>query len=141
MVVPPTLPKSRWGYADTVSFFLVMATITKLRLGHADFVGDRPNEPGKLASYGSRDGCDRFASSAELAILKAEALLRLPGDRPDRRGKLLLTQELFPADPCRKTIAPGRLDQHTPGRAVPRLGNAPCRRRFPLEFSDGTSPR
>lgn len=76
MVVPPTLPKSRWGYADTVSFFLAMATITKLRLGHADFVGNRPNETGKLASNGSRDGRDRFPKMMPPMAVGGPTLLR-----------------------------------------------------------------
>lgn len=31
---------------------------------------------------------------------------------------------LVPADPCRETVTPSRLDQHPPGRAVPRFGDA-----------------
>ena len=63
----------------------------RLRPGHADLVRDRPDKAGELTGDGCGDGRDRFAGPAELAILKAEPLLRLPGDRPDRCGELLLT--------------------------------------------------
>jgi hypothetical protein len=51
-----------------------MATITLLRLGHADFVRDRTDKAGELAGDRRGDGRDGFARPAELAILKAEGL-------------------------------------------------------------------
>src|SRR5262249_25081248 len=63
------------------------------------------------------------ARADELAMSSTEALLSLPSDVTDRSGQMRLLQELLLADAGGEAIAPGRLDQHAPGRRVARLGD------------------
>src|SRR5271157_2613156 len=48
-----------------------------------------------------------------------QPFLGLPRGVADRLCQTLLAQQLLPADARREPITPGRLDQHSPGRAIP----------------------
>jgi len=81
---PQLCPNPDKGYAGVISFPAYGDGLC-YSLGHPDFVRNRPDKAGELAGDCRGDGRDRFASPAKLAILKAEPLLRLPSDCPDRR--------------------------------------------------------
>src|SRR5215469_17678903 len=72
--------------------------------------GDGPNKACQLAGDRGSDDIGRLAGAGKLAIARAQSELCLPGDLADRLGLLLPEQQLA-AEPGRKTVAPGRLDQ------------------------------
>src|ERR1700752_5060822 len=82
-----------------------------------------PDEAHQLARDRGRDHRRQLSGAGERAVAPAQPLLRLPCDVTDRFGPTLLAQQLFAADPCRKAIAPCRLDQHPSRRAVTGLGD------------------
>ena len=62
--------------------------------------------------------------AGKLAIARTQPQLRLPGDLADRLGLALLPQQQFTADPSRKAVSPGRLDQQPAGGTIAGLGEA-----------------
>src|ERR1035441_2244813 len=86
-------------------------------------LGDRPNEPGKFAR--NRDGDHRLQlpRMRELAISTTQSFLGFPRYVAYRLAQLLLTQKEIATDPRRKPVAPRRLNQHAPCRAIARLGD------------------
>ena len=81
--------------------------------------GDRPDEPRQLAGDCGRNDGRGFSRPGELAIAPTQSFLRLPCGVADRLGQTLLAQQLLSADARREPITPGRLDQHSPRRAIP----------------------
>src|SRR5271155_1611568 len=86
--------------------------------------GDRPNEARKLARNRGGDHGLQFSRMGELAISTAESLLGLPGYVSDWLAQLFLAQKEIATDTCWKPVAPCRLDQHAPRRAIARLGDS-----------------
>ena len=86
--------------------------------------GDGPNKAGQLAGDRDSDDIGRLAGSGELAVAGTEPKLPLPGDLTDRPKLRLLPQLQLAADPRRKTVTLGRLDQQPAGRAIAGLGEA-----------------
>src|ERR1700756_5588014 len=117
---PPALPGSSVSNGspapplDAITRFLWSVR----RRRHAP--GDGPDEAGPRGSNDIR----RFAAARKLAIARAQPQLRLPGILADRLGLLLLPQQQLAADPGRKAVGPGRLDQQPAGGTVARLGEA-----------------
>src|ERR1700722_12246236 len=85
---------------------------------------DRPNEARKLARNRGGDDGLQFPRMGELAISTAESLLGLPGYVSDCLAQLFLAQKEIATDTCWKPVAPCRLDQHAPRRAIARLGDS-----------------
>ena len=73
--------------------------------------GDRPDEARQLTRDRGSDYRRLLSCPGELAIPSAQPLLSFPCDVADRLELPLLPQ-LFSADPCRNSIAPGGFDQH-----------------------------
>src|ERR1700728_1245936 len=86
--------------------------------------GDRPHEARKLARNRGGDHGLQFPRMGEFAISTAESLLGLPGYVSDWLSQLFLAQTEIASDTCWKPVAPCRLDQHAPRRAIARLGDS-----------------
>jgi len=102
---------------------------------------DRPGEGGHLSGDGHDDLIDVLASRGQLPIPFAESHLRLPADGLDLGRQLLQSELEVPAHLRRIPIGPRAFDQRAPSVAVAGLGDAPCRRRAPDEYSEGVRPR
>src|SRR5215472_14801748 len=123
-IAPPALPG---GSVSGGSLAPPLDAITRFvrsarRRRHA--ASDGPHEAGQLAGDRGGDDIGGLAAARELAIARAQSELCLPGDLADRLGLRLLPEQQLAADPGRKTVAPGRLDQQPAGRAVAGLGEA-----------------
>jgi len=86
-------------------------------------LGDRPNEPGKLARNRGGDHRLQLPRMRELAISTTQSFLGFPRYVADRLAQRFLTQQEIATDPRRKPVAPRRLNQHAPCRAIARLGD------------------
>src|SRR4029077_19420205 len=86
--------------------------------------GDRPDETRQLTRDCGSDHRRQLSRPGELAIPSAQPFLSLPCDVADGLGQALLAQQLLAADPCGKSVAPGRFDQHASRCSVAGLGNA-----------------
>src|SRR6516225_5417113 len=122
---PPALPGS--SMSDP-SLAPPLDAITRLarsvrRRRHAP--RDGPHKAGQLAGDRGGDDIGGLAGARELAIAGTEPQLSLPGDLADRLGLCLLPEQQFAADPRRKAVTPGRLDQQPAGRAGSRWFRPP----------------
>src|SRR5215211_1686323 len=89
-----------------------------------DLARDRPGEGGHLAGDRGGDHVDVLAGSYEPPEAGAEPELRLPGNCPHLFRRLIEASLDRACDPRREAVAPGTLDQHPAGAAIPGLGDA-----------------
>ena len=87
-------------------------------------VGDCPDEANQFPRDRGGDHGRQFPGPGQLAIPPTYPFLGLPCRIADRLRQALLPQNLFTADTRGEPITPGGLDQHSPRRTVPCLGDA-----------------
>src|SRR5208282_2932129 len=125
VTVPPALLSFGWTCCRRCPpCVMSVIDLSASNAGDLYVFGDRPNKARQLSSDRSRDHSGRFSRPGELAIAPTQPFLRLPRGVADRLCQTLLAQQLLPADARREPIAPGRLDQHSSGRAIPGFRDA-----------------
>src|SRR5436189_4220 len=115
--------------------------LSRLRRGRGLRSGNRPHEGCEFARDGGGNGVRVLAARAQLAISPTEADLRPPGDVANRCREMLLARLDLLGDLGAVTIGLAASIRTRRAWPLPAFVMPPSRRRSPLVYSLGVSPR
>ena len=119
VTMPPALPNFGCVLAPRdLRGFAFSINLGASRAGGLCLVSDCPDETRQFARDRGGHHRRRLPRAGKLAIAAAQPFLGFPRRVADWTGQALLSQQLLSADPSRKPIAPGGLDQHPPRRTI-----------------------
>src|SRR5260370_17167705 len=104
---PPTLPGRSVSDGSPAPPSDVIAHWLRSGYRHWHLPCDGPHKARQFTGDRDRDHIGRFAGAGELAIARAQAKLRLPGDLADRLALAPLPPQQLPPPPSPKPVAPG----------------------------------
>ena len=108
---------------------------------HSNLLSNGPHKGTQFPGNGYHHLVRVFASGDQASIAFAQSDLRLPADVLDGFRLLFEPQLYMPTDFGGIPVGPGPFDQGASRVVLPALVIDPCRRRSPLEYSEGISPR
>src|ERR1700752_1217450 len=115
--------RCRSGVSTVSSWWCSVVRLASGSVARADMPADVPDEAGEFARERDADLVVLQAAGLESPVPMAQAQLRTPGDRADRRGLIFLAHLQHSAHAGGEAVVPGRPGPHPPYVGVAGLGN------------------